>query len=779
MQQPERERAGFSVRRRHVGMRRRIFYMYCAVIAAILLALIPICRQTLAISYEKTYNSYEALMSTGLAQAEAEIVNTLNTLYAVKSNESFQKLAYLDDEGVQGSYYLSYEVLSQLKALSLQKNVVRDFELFFSKSAIHFTSRRVFSSLAEYYGSFFSLNELSIEAYAEMQRQATSSTKVIFYPARQAQLLDEGAVELILYYVPFSLTGGLFSRACGAYFYLDAQRLRQAADPQALGGAHILADAEGRLLYADGCTQEEALRLIEDEERTGSLQGAQMDLYVYRGAELGLTYYWCISSKQYPGNHYLTLGVLFLYATLAAALGLFLAALMTRMQYAPIQKLKDVVGRPEDAPDSDEYAAFANAYLAVQKNNSTYRERIQELNALLEANLFEKLLWHAGDVEAAADWFENHKPSMLASGFRLVEVCVHLLYPEGRAENAEETGESNEVAIISAILSELLPKYWEAETFVHPISSDHLVFLIPDTDGERQVIRDKLSNIRQYICRAFEVDVMFSVSPRYQEIREIHMAFEQTQDMLQKLNEPTEPPVQGAVFFTEELRRQRGGSLFNQHTMERLCNPIGAGSAEAARQLMRDLASSCPHDHENRMQLFYNLRSTIEFKYSELENVRKSDEELELPSFYGGMASDEAFERLEASCEKLCALYTQAFPNGTFSAKERILEYIADNYADPELYGKQIASKFDLSEKYLYTYFKKQMGVGFSDYLEDLRLHRATELLASSRMSISEIAAKVGFNSHNTFYKAFKRKYGITPSEYRNTNASSEAQAEE
>lgn len=777
MRQQRERRALRPFHRRRMGTRRRIFFMYCAVIAALLLALVPICRQTVAISYEKTYDSYQMLMNTGLSQAEAEISSVLNTLYAVKNNESFQRIAQSDDEGVRTSYYLSWDVLNQLQTLSLQKNVVRDFELLFAKNDLRFTSRRVFSSLGEYYGGFFSLEDGSAAGYEEMQREAFSSARVRLYPAQRARLFDEGEMELILYYTPFFLTGGQFSHACGAFLYLDAEKLRLSADPQALGGAHVLADAEGNLLYACGCTQEEALRLIEAEagRKTTALQDASMDLYVYRGRELGLTWYWCISPKKYPGNRYLTLGVLFLYASLAAALGLLLAALMTRRLYAPIQRLKDVVGEEKDAPESsDEYAAFANAYLAVQKNNSAYRERIQELDSLLESNLIDKLLWQVGDVEKAAEWLEKRRLGTLSSGFRLVQVCVRPLYPAEKNENAEESGE---MSIISALLSDLLPKYWEAETFVHPISGDQLVFLIPDTDGERQVISDKLNNLCQHICRGFEAELAFSVSPQYRQAQEIHAAFEQTQDVLQLLSEAVEPiaEAQGAVFFTEEMRRQRSGALFNQHTMERLCNLIGAGSAEAARQMMDELIGSCPHDHESRMQLFYNLRSTLQAKYSELEGGGKAGEALDIPSFSGGMASDEAFERLTACCEELCALYEQAFPNGAFSAKERILEYIADNYADPELYGKQIASKFDLSEKYLYTWFKKQMGVGFSDYLEELRLHRATELLSSSRMGISEIAAKVGFNSHNTFYKAFKRKYGITPSEYRNAHAASAA----
>ena len=48
-----------------------------------------------------------------------------------------------------------------------------------------------------------------------------------------------------------------------------------------------------------------------------------------------------------------------------------------------------------------------------------------------------------------------------------------------------------------------------------------------------------------------------------------------------------------------------------------------------------------------------------------------------------------------------------------------------------------------------------------------LRMTKAAELLVEQDMSIKEICYAVGFNSENSFYKAFKRTYGITPTQYR------------
>ncbi|MFN2364622.1 MAG: helix-turn-helix domain-containing protein, partial [Halarsenatibacteraceae bacterium] len=59
----------------------------------------------------------------------------------------------------------------------------------------------------------------------------------------------------------------------------------------------------------------------------------------------------------------------------------------------------------------------------------------------------------------------------------------------------------------------------------------------------------------------------------------------------------------------------------------------------------------------------------------------------------------------------------------------------------------------------------------FSSYLSQYRLNRASQLLLENRKkNISEIAYQVGFNDPNYFARAFKEKFEVSPSKYRNSN---------
>ena len=80
-----------------------------------------------------------------------------------------------------------------------------------------------------------------------------------------------------------------------------------------------------------------------------------------------------------------------------------------------------------------------------------------------------------------------------------------------------------------------------------------------------------------------------------------------------------------------------------------------------------------------------------------------------------------------------------------------------------------LAKRFSLNESYLSQLFKKEIGEPFTVYITRLRLLYACTLLKSTDLSISEVSKKVGYPDYFYFARLFKREYGITPSEYRDS----------
>ena len=83
---------------------------------------------------------------------------------------------------------------------------------------------------------------------------------------------------------------------------------------------------------------------------------------------------------------------------------------------------------------------------------------------------------------------------------------------------------------------------------------------------------------------------------------------------------------------------------------------------------------------------------------------------------------------------------------------------------------KQMAMLCHLSESYFSRLFSKEMGENFGNYVSRLKIDLSKELLRSSRLSVAQIAKKVGYNDTSHFIRLFKRFEGVTPTVYRQYN---------
>ncbi len=97
---------------------------------------------------------------------------------------------------------------------------------------------------------------------------------------------------------------------------------------------------------------------------------------------------------------------------------------------------------------------------------------------------------------------------------------------------------------------------------------------------------------------------------------------------------------------------------------------------------------------------------------------------------------------------------------------ERLLKVINDNLANPDLTSDILAKEVGLSRGHLYRKLKELTNQSATNYIRNIRLTKAAELLRQNKTTVSEVAYLVGFRTPNHFSTAFKELYGVTPSEY-------------
>lgn len=96
----------------------------------------------------------------------------------------------------------------------------------------------------------------------------------------------------------------------------------------------------------------------------------------------------------------------------------------------------------------------------------------------------------------------------------------------------------------------------------------------------------------------------------------------------------------------------------------------------------------------------------------------------------------------------------------------KVRQLIAANYMKP-IGVDHIARELNLSPNYISRVFRSETNEPILKYLIRFRLEKASELLRVSTKSINEISSLVGYMTPAYFSQAFRRQYGLTPSEYR------------
>lgn len=108
--------------------------------------------------------------------------------------------------------------------------------------------------------------------------------------------------------------------------------------------------------------------------------------------------------------------------------------------------------------------------------------------------------------------------------------------------------------------------------------------------------------------------------------------------------------------------------------------------------------------------------------------------------------------------------------NRKLTAKEeqiqRITKYIGEHFSEPDLTSELLAKTFYLSPQYMTRIFRESHGITPKQYIKDMRLKKACELLETGKFSIARIAEAVGYNSQFHFSREFKKYFDYAPTRF-------------
>ena len=137
---------------------------------------------------------------------------------------------------------------------------------------------------------------------------------------------------------------------------------------------------------------------------------------------------------------------------------------------------------------------------------------------------------------------------------------------------------------------------------------------------------------------------------------------------------------------------------------------------------------------------------------------------------FWGVGTDEDIIKSSINALAVAVNQIDSVRNVRDSKDERInaiVNYIQENYLTVTL--DDLSNKFYLSKPYLSKYIKEKSGVTFGENVKKIRLKKASTILRNGNMKVERVAEAAGYQNVEHFNRLFKKKYGMTPVQYRSS----------
>jgi len=415
--------------------------------------------------------------------------------------------------------------------------------------------------------------------------------------------------------------------------------------------------------------------------------------------------------------------------------------------------------------DVDELAATVEGTVRKLEQEGKRRIRSEEEKSILRNNLL--IRWMNGTIPLT-ELKQRADVADIPLGHRSYAVAVGMLQPadtvgDNLTFEAREEMAAGLFGDVREMAPELLPNY-RVLGFVD-LEGD-LVFLFSDPESrlEPSVLHRELEAIHRAVRERWHVDLRFSigstadgyadVSANYRKAKQLQsesllnggsFIVDGAQVVALKGNEPTYDRLEFSMLLA---KRDRDGLRERiQESFERLKHREYASIGDAQSMAMDMLIEAGKQAGRNRIaDSFAQL-----LRLRGIEQIRRYVYE-----YIGGTL--EEMSRTEDSLSPVI---------------RKVLLDIHARYGS-ELSLKTLGHSYNVHPVYLGQLFKKEMGAGFTDYVNGYRIRIAKELLLHSDKKANEIAIEVGCADPNYFYKLFAKFTGVSPTEFRSARRSAE-----
>ncbi|PAT01714.1 hypothetical protein CI105_05570 [Candidatus Izimaplasma bacterium ZiA1] len=285
-------------------------------------------------------------------------------------------------------------------------------------------------------------------------------------------------------------------------------------------------------------------------------------------------------------------------------------------------------------------------------------------------------------------------------------------------------------------------------------------------------IRDVESILYEIIIRMNEfsnIKLQVGVSDIFTDLKEFSYAFERASKALEATKYLN---VGDIVLYKDICDKKKIDLSISKDQMRDIRYIFKHGSKKEREDLIKKLTTSTLIEQNSIINHQYYVANIISFIYDFALSLNIDISQIANENLMDTLMSfNDLKQILEYSEEIILKIRNYNKDNTKNKADDtlsQIIEYIDNNFEDPQINLESICDKFQISVSYMSMIFKKEKQTTFTKYLVALRMEKAMELLKYKTDKIIEISEQVGYNEVYYFSHSFKKYTGYSPKEYRN-----------
>jgi AraC-like DNA-binding protein len=384
----------------------------------------------------------------------------------------------------------------------------------------------------------------------------------------------------------------------------------------------------------------------------------------------------------------------------------------------------------------------ANKLMLIQQENQ------------LRTNLFERLIHGEVFLARTFDMARKYYPGF-PSQYRMA--LVKLL----STAEMEPAGYAAKQIELRTILDPALP----SNSYIH-FSANMIVIILPcGYLDDRMEVESLLRSVGEQMISDANMDIRVAVSAPVSGLNQLTVIYHQLQHLLRM----TDHMCQSIPFFIEDHKPIKALPDHGKHHSTYFYEHVIRAQQDMAQTLLDDdieLLRKSGYVHEaDVQQLFFAYRHALAMALTLLDEQESGS--IALPDYIAKDNLDDTFAQVKSCLHQVCAVFQSRQQTSTESFERTVMAMVDENIANPELYIRMVTEHFSISESTLQRTMHKATGKSFFEYVDMKRMNMARELITRTDQPINQIMVQCGYTSLNTFYKAFKRRYGMSPTAMR------------